>query len=371
MNKKRIIIVSVCAVVAVGLIYNIYSCNTRNAVEQLIKDKKMINVLVAGGNRYHDNKHRFFSIVSVNPINNKIGITFVPPSYRIKMGGDDFEKLENIDFIYFDRIRNTFREDLKMNVPFYMKLYGDDVVRIVNLLEGIDLFVLDQVKDNPKLEFGVNYFDGDRIIKYINSAPDNSIYIKYDRVSDILFSLYEKKEHYRNLFNSDFIEEMFKTVRTNLLPQELYELGRIAYQDGGLMATLLPGGFDKDLYITDDISYRIYEKEFLQSIILDKKTDPTIKVRLLNGTNVPGLARKMRNLLMRDGVNVLEFGTSPYEQQDYSMIINRRGNYEAVKKISEITGINHIYHIIDNTELNNVLIVIGKDYISDQQPEKK
>ena len=38
----------------------------------------MINILVAGSNAYNENKHKFFSIISINPINNKIGITFIP-----------------------------------------------------------------------------------------------------------------------------------------------------------------------------------------------------------------------------------------------------------------------------------------------------
>ena len=46
-----------------------------------------------------------------------------------------------------------------------------------------------------------------------------------------------------------------------------------------------------------------------------------------------------------------------------SIIINTKGNYAAVKKASEATGIDNIYHIIDNTQLNNILIIIGKDLI--------
>ena len=371
MKKKFILVIVLVSVLAVVLAYNYYAMRTRNAVEELIRDKKMINILVAGGNEYNKNRHRFLSIVSINPINNKIGITFIPPGYKVNMGGDDFVKIDEIDFLYFNRIRDTFRDNLKMNVPFYIKLYSSDMKRIVNLLEGIDLFVLEQKDNSNKTGFGVHYFDGDKTMMYINNVPDKSIYIKYDRVLDILFSLYDKKEQYRHLHNPEFITELFKSVKTNLMPQELYELGRIVYKEGGLIATLLPGGIEGDYYVTDDISYRIYEKEFLQGIILDKKTEPLIKVKLLNGTDIPGLARKMRNILIRDGINVLEFGTSPYERLDYSIIINRRGNYDAVMKVAETTGINKIYHIIDSTELNNVLIIIGKDYIGDQGANAK
>ena len=62
-------------------------------------------------------------------------------------------------------------------------------------------------------------------------------------------------------------------------------------------------------------------------------------------------------------MNVVEFGTSKYPHMNESIIINTKGNYAAVKKASEATGIDNIYHIIDNTQLNNILIIIGKDLI--------
>lgn len=154
-----------------------------------------------------------------------------------------------------------------------------------------------------------------------------------------------------------------KTVRTNLLPQEVFKIGEIIFMEGNVISTILPGSFKNNYYVINDISYKIYEKEFLTSLVVSKKAEPIIKIKILNGTNVPRLARRMRNNLIRDGLNVVEFGTSPYTKMKESIIICRKGNYSAVNKVSELTGINRIYYIIDSTQLNNLLIIIGEDLV--------
>lgn len=366
MKKKIGIALGIIFVICIILvIYNYYRLRTRNAVEKLITDKKMINILLAGSNVYHGNKHKFFAIISINPDNKNIGITFIPPSFRILLdeNGKRVSRIDEIDFIDFSKIQNSFKKDLKLAVPFYIELYSPDVIRIVDLLEGVDLFILDQIKGWPNTHNGLNYFDGKKVIKYINSAEQNSIYLKFDRIQDILLTLYYNKETKNKLNNLMFIHEIMKTVRTNLLPQEVFKIGEIIFMEGNVISTILPGSFKNNYYVINDISYKIYEKEFLTSLVVSKKAEPIIKIKILNGTNVPRLARRMRNNLIRDGLNVVEFGTSPYTKMKESIIICRKGNYSAVNKVSELTGINRIYYIIDSTQLNNLLIIIGEDLV--------
>ncbi len=98
-------------------------------------------------------------------------------------------------------------------------------------------------------------------------------------------------------------------------------------------------------------------------MVLDEKNDQSVKVKILNGTNVPGLAKKMRNILMREGLTVVEFGTSPYPFFDRTIIINQRADTDYAMRVAEILGVDRVYHIIDSTQLNSALIIIGKDYV--------
>ncbi len=363
--KKKIYFLAGLFILILSLFTVLYyhRISTRNAVHLLVQEKKMINILIAGSNRFNKNRHRFFGILSINPVNNNIGMTFIPHSYRIPVDEKKgvYTSIGKIDFSDFELLQNTFKKDLKMNIPFYIELYSPDVARFIDLIEGIDLYVLDQVKDIPGLKRGINYFDGEKTVRYINSAFENSLFIKYDRIQDILLTLSYNRESKRMLNNTGFISELFKSIKTNLLPQEILKIGEIVFKGGDFFTILLPGTIKQGLYIPDDISFKIYEEKFVTPVVVGKNLDAKHKIKILNGTGISGLARKMRNRLIREGLNVVEFGTSPYGRMKKSVIIFKRGWFAGINKIIKHTKITRVYPVSDNTQLHNVLIIIGED----------
>ncbi|MCX7678713.1 MAG: LytR C-terminal domain-containing protein [Spirochaetes bacterium] len=371
MKKKIVITVAILIIAIISLTaYRYYYLITRNIVDVLIAQKRLINILVAGSNVYRENRHRFYCIVSVNPENGKIGITFLPPELQIAMGsrGTDVRKLCEIDFSDFTELRESLQREIKLNVPFYVELYAVDVERIVDFVRGVDIFILDQIPLGKGYIFGQNYFDGRKVLKYINEVPGGSIFKKFDRIQDVAFAMYSSKERFDGVFSYEFVQELIKFCKTNIMPQELYSLGKLVLKKGVLSCTVLPCEVDDSgQYRFDEISYKIYEKEFLTSLVKDEENVSAIKVKILNGTDIPGLARKMRNLLIREGLNVVEFGTSPYPKLPYSILINQRGNYINTNKTAELTGIKHIYHVIDNTQLHDVLIILGKESLKGEE----
>lgn len=363
MNKKLVIIIGVIFSIVITIFtFYYYRISTRNAVETMVVQKKMIHVLVAGSNTFRDNKHRFFAIVSINPENSSIGITFIPPSYRITDDdGEDPERIDSIEVYNFNEIRHALKRDLKLHIPFFMELYSSDVERIVDLIEGVNIFVLDSIEGMPGLAFGLNYLDGEKLVQYINSVYQNSIYLKYDRIMNILLSLYSHRNEKSRMNHPELVEELFKEVKTNILPQEANTLLNLVLKEGTIRSTVLPGKMEGGFYVIDDITRAIYEKQFLARLVVGQEIDPVVKVRILNGTEVTGLARRMRNVLIRDGLNVVEFGNSPYPKMEHSILVNRKGDCEGVKKTSEFTGITKIYHVLDSSQLSSVLVILGKD----------
>lgn len=364
--KKKIIIAVLFVIIALISLtaYRYYYLITRNIVDALIAQKRLINILVAGSNVYRDNRHRFYCIVSVNPENAKVGITFLPPELLLSMGsrGSEFRKLQEIDFSDFADLREALQREIKLNVPFYVELYAVDVEKIIDLIRGIDIFVLDQIPLEGGYSFGLNYFDGKKVLKYINEVPGGSIFKKFDRIQDVIFAIHSKREYLREIFSYEFVHEILRFCKTNIMPQELYSLGKLVLHKGTVHCTTLPCEVDDaGKYRLDEISYKMYEKEFLSSLVKEEENISAIKVKLLNGTDIPGLARKMRNILIREGLNVVEFGTSPYPKLSHSILINQRGSSINTTKPAELIGIKHIYHVIDNTQLHDILIILGRD----------
>ncbi len=364
MNKK-IVSVIIAAVLILLVLAGVYSWkkSTRNVVEQIVAKNDVVNILLAGRNVYKDNTFSFFAIVTINPDNKNTGITFIPPDYKIIMNesGDKVRKISEVDFYYFEKIRHSLKKDLHLDVPFFIKIYSPDVVKTVNMLEGIDLFSLDQAGCVSNIKFGLNYLDGKKVMQYINCTEENSIYMKYDRIMDVLQTMYFKMDSRMKYSDINFITEIFKSIKTNLLSQEILSLIQLIDNKGKFFSTLLPGGFDGGYYVVDEISYQTYQQEFLTNIVVNNPSEPNTKIRILNGTRIPGLARKMRNNLMRDGLNVVEFATSKYDALHESIIVCRKCNYPDAVQVSGLTGIKNIHFITDTRQLNNILIIIGED----------
>ncbi len=346
-------------------IYYRYTLSTRNAVERLIVEKKMINIMLSFQGNKNKKPKTFFLLASINPDNNNVGLTILPPNLRVRLDNDGkrFGELNKLDYNNFTKTQviRTLEKELKIVVPFYVDFTNSNIIRLIDLIEGVNIFHLDQQKLDVKKHFGLQYFDGKKVIKYIHDSSSNSIYIKYGRLLDILLTLYSEKKIYRQLRNMMFLKEAFQDVLTNLLPQELYKIFELLSKNGNLYTTILPGNINGNYYVVDNIAYKLYENKFLSSLVLNKIVIP--KVQILNGTGVPRLARKMRLSLIRDGLNIVEFGTSTYPRMKHSIVICRNSNTSSAKKVSDIAGITKIYYINDNTTLSNVLIIIGEDRI--------
>lgn len=367
MKDKRILYIGVPILMLLlvsFLLYRHIVQGNRNVVEQLARQNSFIHILVAGSHSYNENRHNFYAVFSLNPENSRIGISFIPPSYRIVIDKSSNRSVpvSEVDFNDRDRILASLEKDLHLEIPFYVELYSPDVERAVNLYEGVELFNLDQMKDEP-IPFGEYYFDGEKAVSYIHSVADDSIYGKYDRILDLVYTIYYDRDKMKRLLHPSLVVEGMKKIQTNILPQEALRLVQLLRKPANVSHIVVPGEFSDGLYYMDDISYKIYQDEFITRLVIDEQEKEPARIKILNGTSEPGLARKMRNRLIREGLNVIEFGTWSDSTLDHSIMISRRGNMDAVQEVSSITGISRVYHVTDSSVLNSILIIIGKDHV--------
>ncbi len=366
--KKRIIISSAILLLFILSLIGIYlyKIKTRNAVEKFIGKDLMINILIVGSNIYNENMHKFYAVLSIQPKTKKVGLLFIPPNFKVTLDEmrRSYCRIDQVDINDFTKLSSSLYRDLKLKIPFYMVLYSPDVERLVDLLGGLDLYVLDQVKDIYGIKYGVNYFDGVKASQYINSAEENSIFLKYDRIQDILLTVFSDRKDYMLYNNIEFLSEVIRTLKTNLMAQEIVTIADLLNDDkSDFICTTLPGTFSGNGYFyIDNVSKKIYEDEFLKRLFREDNSESPVKIKILNGTEVIGLAKKTRAFLVRRGIHVIEFGTSPFPLQENTVIINQKAEIGPAKKVADLLSIDKIYHIIDSTQLNNVLLIIGRDF---------
>jgi len=90
-----------------------------------------------------------------------------------------------------------------------------------------------------------------------------------------------------------------------------------------------------------------------------------IRVQVLNGSGVNGLARRFTNFLRTQGFDVVDVGNYKSFDVDRSFVIDRVSNEKKfARKVAEALGIDpsRIQTIIDRGLLLDVTVIIGKDF---------
>ncbi len=107
-------------------------------------------------------------------------------------------------------------------------------------------------------------------------------------------------------------------------------------------------------------SFRGYKRRKREKLkyTMNKK----IKVEILNGTNVPDLARRLTYVMRRDSFDVLIYGTSKIKLKKTVVVERRDSSMRYSSHVASWYGIKHKTIEIDPDHIIDVSVVIGSDY---------
>ena len=90
----------------------------------------------------------------------------------------------------------------------------------------------------------------------------------------------------------------------------------------------------------------------------------TMQLDVRNGTGEDGVAKLFTDFLREKGFDVVEMGNFNTEEQEKSLILDRKGNKQNCKKIATALGISdkNVIQQINKELLIDATVVIGKDY---------
>ncbi|HRS51923.1 MAG TPA: LytR C-terminal domain-containing protein [Candidatus Marinimicrobia bacterium] len=96
----------------------------------------------------------------------------------------------------------------------------------------------------------------------------------------------------------------------------------------------------------------------------EERPIPYIVIEVLNGTDVPGLARKFTNFLRQNGYDVISTGNADGSNYEKTMLITRTAD---VTKLREVNGTllldsDQLFQKIDSTLQVDLTLIVGKDY---------
>jgi hypothetical protein len=87
----------------------------------------------------------------------------------------------------------------------------------------------------------------------------------------------------------------------------------------------------------------------------------TVQVEVLNGTGEPGLAMRTAMRLREMGVDVLIVGDAERYDFTESVLIDRRGNSDLVKRLARLIGCRRVLEQVQPEPLVDATLIIGTD----------
>lgn len=99
-------------------------------------------------------------------------------------------------------------------------------------------------------------------------------------------------------------------------------------------------------------------------MVAPARTRPSerIRVEVLNGAGIAGLAREITEQLRADGFDVVYYGNAGSQRRDSTTVIDRRGNTEATRLVASALGIERVELQVDTTLYLETTIVLGPDW---------
>lgn len=90
-----------------------------------------------------------------------------------------------------------------------------------------------------------------------------------------------------------------------------------------------------------------------------------VRVEVLNGSGVPGVAAGATELLRGSGLDVVYFGNDSSFGRDSSVVVDRTGKPGASDAVSMALGIPTVRAEPDTTRLVDVTVLLGSDWSAD------
>nr|AQS30630.1 hypothetical protein [uncultured bacterium]AQS31152.1 hypothetical protein [uncultured bacterium] len=292
----------------------------------------------------------------------------------------------------------TFGDLLGVTVPYYVKIDFDGFKQVVDELGGVtvevkkDLFDT-QYPDGNKgyatvdIKVGTYTMDGEMALKYARSRQSTSDFDRARRQQQILVALRDKAKDLDLLSSPTKLLDIAEIVKdhfsSNLTSSEMSRLLQLlsdfdstkitnkVFDDsatGGLYATKVDGAFvlkpvDDDYTKLQNTVETILNQAAPSNDqpVEDAVTTP-LKVEVLNGTNVTGLAGKTAEKVKTGGFNVVKTGNNVTKGFADSVIYDGTGGTRpnAIRQLIELTGATLSTETVTLSSGAEVRLVVGE-----------
>jgi hypothetical protein len=271
--------------------------------------------------------------------------------------------------------QNEIERLLGIEINFSIVITRENLVSIVDLLEGVEIFIPTRVfhRDDDNIILfpsGMTVLDGDKAGLYAAySLPHEDAEMEVFRRQRFFLGLLNRKNQMNYRFeNRELARLYFSFFRTSMSQRTLRYLynelvnidtSRINIQSVGGNLREVSGQMLVIPHWDGNLIREIVRQTLgtLTRDIGDYSIERTLTVEVLNGTAVNGLAGRTAEMLRSFGYDVISIGNAEFNNHESTVIIHRSGDERTVRAFGDLIRSTNIHReAVSLDELEDLMI---------------
>jgi anionic cell wall polymer biosynthesis LytR-Cps2A-Psr (LCP) family protein len=329
-------------------------------IEESLSGDKVINTLFVIEDK---GKPLCSYVLMYYPITKRMVIFDIPGEVGLIL--QRINRVDRIDTVYDPQRISVFEDEIENllgidAVNFSLVIELDNLGRIVDLIEGVELFIpspVHIVNEEELILFpsGMTRLDGDKAKLYVSyELPEEdrelAVFRRQRFFLGLLKRLGERNEYLKHPTITPIFQTMIRTGMSQRVRNRLFDefsrmdRDRINIQSvGGNIRTVSGQTLIFPLYNGNLIKDIV--RQALSSLVRQSEgsiTDRVYTVEVLNGTPTNGLAGRTAELLRGFGYDVISIGNADSSEYEETVIIDRSGFENVVRSLGAIIQCGNI-----------------------------
>ena len=356
-DASILLLVLIVLLLAFGIVFSVIMFRS-NPVEDAFSGNQVVNVLYV----VEENKMPISTYVLMYyPVTRRAAIFDIPGNFGLLIS--KLNRWDRIDRVY-DPVRigsyqNEIEKLFGININFTIIITKEHLVSIVDLLEGVEIFIPSAVSyrdENGVILFpsGMTVLDGDKASLYATyTLPDEETEMEVFRRHRLFLGLLKRQIQMNEKLNNPKAAKMYHSFfRTSMNQRTMMllfnELVRIDIDrtnirsiDGDLREV---SGQMLIIPRLDGIVKEVV-RQTLTALTREVETyavDNILTVEVLNGTEVNGLAGKTAEILRSFGYDVISISNADRSDYEKTLIIQRYDDDDMVKSFADVIRCENI-----------------------------
>lgn len=334
----------------------------------------------------HDGKElKYTELFFYSPLTGRSALLDIPGNLGIIL--PQAKKVGRIDSLYkvhsIEAYRDTIEAFVKEEIPFFIEVSYSRLERLIDLIGGIEVFIANSLEMDVKgrkiqLPSGNLHLDGGKAMVFLSlQDPEESEIDRIIRIQKFIQSLLKKiGESVDFLTHPDVVPYLKEYIRTDMetrgLLAFLSEMRKLDIERMAFQRVL--GNLRK--VETEELLFPHFEGQLLRQTVKKmletlassegvRGEDAGLTLEILNGTKIPGLARRTREIYQSFGFDVVSYGNVEAQEVEKTMVIDRKGNREGAARVASIIKCTNIVtgpSSIGGQKNVDITIVLGGDF---------